>query len=201
MNRTLNAFVAADPAKCTGCKVCEVACAVAHAAAGPVTAGTMTEPVVARLYLVKTAGVTMPIQCRHCEDAPCANVCPSAAITQVNNTIIIDQKACVGCKTCLLACPFGAIELAPVYREGQAVIQNALQLETGAGLIDKPFVAASKCDLCRGCADSPACVEACPEKALEVLSPRKEKRRRNAEAALSLADLVRPPVGISAKEA
>ena len=76
MNTQLNSFVVADPGKCIGCKVCEVACAVVHSDVPVTTAGTMVTPIIPKLYVVKTATVTMPIQCRHCEDAPCGNACP-----------------------------------------------------------------------------------------------------------------------------
>ncbi|HWR41782.1 4Fe-4S dicluster domain-containing protein [Sporomusa sp.] len=190
MNTQLNTFVVADPHKCIGCKVCEVACAMAHSDRKITTAGTFETPVISKLYLVKTAEITMPIQCRHCEDATCANVCPISAIKQVDNKILIDETTCIGCKTCMMACPFGAIDLAPVFKEGAAVIQNILRVETTEGLIEKEMVVANKCDLCAGRVNGPACVEACPEKALEVITPKKEKKKRNIEAALSLKKFI-----------
>lgn len=195
MSTNLNAFILADPNKCIGCRVCEVACSVAHTDREAVTAGMIDAPLIAKLYLVKTSTVTMPIQCRHCEDAPCAQVCPVAAITQTKGNIIIDEKNCIGCKTCLMACPFGAIDFAPVYRNGQLVSQSGLQVETKDGLMEKQMVVASKCDLCAGHADGPACVLACPEKALELVVPKREKKKRNIEAALSLQDAVKKFIG------
>jgi electron transport protein HydN len=186
VNAKLNSFVVADPNKCIGCKVCEVACAVTHSDVQLTTCGNMEVPVIPKLYLVKTAEVTMPIQCRHCEDAPCANACPVNAITQKDNVIVVDEGVCVGCKTCMVACPFGAIDLVPQYKAGQEVAQRVLKSETDEGLTDKGVVIASKCDLCVGRATGPACVESCPEKALEVVTPMKDKKKRNQEAALNL---------------
>lgn len=191
MNSTLNAFVVADPKKCIGCKVCEVACSVAHTDHAVTTVGTLDTPIIPKLYLVKTPNVTMPVQCRHCEDAPCANVCPVAAITQVKHAIIIDEDTCMGCKTCMMACPFGAIDLVPVYKEGEPVVQTGLKADDQDGLVEKELVVASKCDLCGGRDNGPACVEACPEKALEVILPHKAKKKRNVEAALNLLDSVK----------
>ncbi len=122
----LNSFVLANPKKCIGCKVCEVACAVAHRSEELKTVGNMDVPIMPRLYLVRIADVTMPIQCRHCEDAPCANICPVSAITQIDNKIIINEEKCIGCKSCMIACPFGAIELAAAYKEGRPILQNLL---------------------------------------------------------------------------
>jgi electron transport protein HydN len=191
VNSKLNAFVVADPNKCIGCKVCEVACSVAHTDNAVTTVGTLETPIIPKLYLVKTPEVTMPVQCRHCEDAPCANVCPVAAITQVNNAIIIDENTCMGCKTCMIACPFGAIDLVPIYKDGEPVIQNGLKADCEDGMVEKELVVASKCDLCVSRDNGPACVEACPEKALEIMLPQKDKKKRNVEAALNLLESVK----------
>jgi carbon-monoxide dehydrogenase iron sulfur subunit len=105
------------------------------------------------------------MQCRHCEDAPCITVCPTAAIHrhQVNDPVLIDKEKCIGCKFCLMVCPFGVID---VSRDGKAVV---------------------KCDLCierTKVGQEPACVEACPTKALK-LAEEKElaagKRKRTAQ--------------------
>lgn len=191
MSTKINSFVVADPAKCIGCKVCEVACAVAHTNYGVVTAGTMEDPVIPRLYLVKTAEVTMPVQCRHCEDAPCANVCPVGAISQENNVIVVNEADCVGCKTCMMACPFGAMDLVPKYVKGEEVTQRVLKSETEDGLVEKAVAFASKCDLCISRPDGPACVENCPEQALEIVKPAALKKERNRDAALSLLESVK----------
>jgi len=191
MGTKLNCFVVADPDKCIGCKACEVACSVVHSDSLVTTAGTMTNPIIPKLYLVKTAEVTMPIQCRHCEDAPCANVCPVSAITQENGAIVVKEEICVGCKTCLMACPFGAIELVPQYKNGQEVIQRVLKAQNEDGLEDKAKVVANKCDLCVDRDNGPACVENCPQKALSLISPMMEKKNRNQDAALSLLESVK----------
>jgi electron transport protein HydN len=191
----LNSFIIADPSKCIGCKICEVACSIMHSGVAMKTAGMMETPVTPKLFLVQTAEVTMPIQCRHCEDAPCANVCPVAAITQENNVITVKEDQCIGCKTCLMACPFGAIDLVPRYKDGEEVMQLGLKSETAEGLLEKSMLVANKCDLCAGCESGPACVEACPEKALEIVTPMKNKKKRNQDAALRLLDSVKKFIG------
>lgn len=192
MKATPNSFVIANSNKCIGCKACEVACFAVHNENNNVgaTVGTVTTPVISRLYVVKGENYSMPIQCRHCEDAPCANVCPVGAIKQENNTIFIDEKACIGCKTCLIACPFGAVDLLPEYDNGEEVIQANLKEDGENGLEEKVKIIAYKCDLCKE-NGKPACINACPQKALTLVTPAKEKKSRNIAAALSLFQTVK----------
>lgn len=106
-----NPFVIADAGKCIGCKACELACFAVHNRENGVSAavGTITIPVIPRLYVTKAGRSAAPVQCRHCENAPCAAACPVGAIRQENGAILIDEERCIGCKACALACPFGAI--------------------------------------------------------------------------------------------
>ena len=146
----INTFVVANPHKCIGCRACEIACAVAHVGISVATAGETEAPFLPRLYLVQTPLVTMPVQCRQCDDAPCANVCPVNAITHQGNKIMVDTERCFGCKTCMLACPFGAMDMVPELKDGQAVVQNGLQIENGDTETNKDKLVAHKCDLCFG---------------------------------------------------
>lgn len=191
MNTKLNSFVVADPHKCIGCKACELACAAIHDDNAGKTVGTVETPIMPRLFLVKTAEVTMPIQCHHCEDAPCANACPVAAINQVDNKILVNAEVCVGCKTCMMVCPFGAMDLVPKYKDGQIVTQNVLMSETEDGISEKEVMLAHKCDLCVDQTNGPACIRACSQKALKLIIPRQVKRKRNVEAAMNFLDSVK----------
>ncbi|MDW8802847.1 4Fe-4S dicluster domain-containing protein [Clostridium sp. A1-XYC3] len=191
MKTTPNSFVIANSNKCIGCKACEVACFTVHNENNNVvaTVGTVTTPIIPRLYVIKGESYAMPIQCRHCEDAPCANVCPVNAIKQEDNTIVIDEKACIGCKTCLMACPFGAIDLLPQYEDGKEVFQINLKKQGQDGLRNAVKTIAYKCDLCKDSGE-PACINACPQKALTLITPVSEKKSRNRAAALSLLKTV-----------
>ena len=151
--------------KCLGCKSCEIACALVHSKSQVLQEALQEEPKPQRRVTVQSAGeFAVPLQCRHCEDAPCIAVCPTAAIhrEQADGPVLIEQDRCIGCKYCLVVCPFGVIE---VSHDGKAMV---------------------KCDLCierAKAGQEPACVEACPTKALKLGSEKElaaGKRRRAA---------------------
>jgi electron transport protein HydN len=168
-NAVASSFVVADGGQCIGCKACELACFAVHGQAGGAGAsvGTVSVPVVPKLYVVRTGDAYVPVQCRHCENAPCAHACPVKAIRQEDGVVMIDEERCIGCTSCVLACPFGAIEVAPVYQAGRVVTQSGLTRHANRAAL--PRTAASKCDLCAETADGqPACVEACPNQVLRL---------------------------------
>lgn len=160
----LQRFVVADEDKCVGCKACELACYFAHNRMEKnvaLTVGTAQSTVMPKLFVTRADGKNMPIQCRHCEDAPCLNVCEYGAIDRTEDGIIINPEKCSGCKDCLMACPFGAIELYPMFEDGERIEK----IET-----EETRMAAYKCDLCMDRPGGPACVEVCPHKALRLVT-------------------------------
>ena len=117
MKKEIGSFVVGDSTKCTGCKACELACFTVHNRKSNhlgKTVGTVTVPVTPRLFLTKFEQGCMPIQCKHCEDAPCLNACTKGAISRIDHQVIVDAEKCIGCKDCMQACPFGAIALLPM---------------------------------------------------------------------------------------
>ncbi len=168
----MNCFLIGDPSKCIGCRTCEVACVLAHSPDDALINGTIDKSFYPRLKVIKAATVTAPVQCRHCEDAPCANVCPNGAIVNKNNTIQIDSDACIGCKTCMLACPFGAIDLAQQCKDGDVVWQTGLKVVDEEGEHAKGKQVGVKCDLCYGRSEGPACKGVCPTNAFTIVEGR-----------------------------
>lgn len=148
----LNRFVVADANKCIGCRTCEIACAVSHN--NGQLASMTTSQFVARLKVIKSGSVTMPVMCRQCDNAPCANVCPTGAIIRDNESIQVIQERCIGCRSCALVCPFGAMVIA-----NKTTAENTTKVQ------------ALKCDLCVDNPKGPACVSACPTKAISIVYP------------------------------
>jgi len=94
-----------DPERCTGCRLCELVCAVKH--------NGVSNPSLARIHIVKweNEGFYMPMRCQHCKDAPCMAVCPKDAIYRDKelDCVLVNHDQCIGCKMCVSACPFGAV--------------------------------------------------------------------------------------------
>jgi len=151
----MNRFIIADATKCIGCRTCEVACAVSHHE-NQDCAALSPDEFISRIRVIKDHCWTTAVACHQCEDAPCANVCPVDAISREHGHIFVEQTRCIGCKSCMLACPFGAMEVVSSRKKARAI----------------------KCDLCWHRETGPACVEACPTKALQCMDVEKEQRQR-----------------------
>ena len=158
-----------DIEKCLACRSCELACAVAHSISGVIEDAIKEQPKPRKRVTVEAAAeFAVPLQCRHCEDAPCIMVCPTSAIhpEQADGPVLIEHERCIGCKFCLMACPFGVIDISG---EGRILI---------------------KCDLCFErikVGEEPACVEACPTKALKFVDERDLAAGKRQKAARELA--------------
>ncbi|MGD8397387.1 MAG: 4Fe-4S dicluster domain-containing protein [Anaerolineae bacterium] len=94
-----------DLNKCTGCGACAQACTQANG----------LEEGVSFIRRLRKEEVDddhcwcLPVQCQHCQDAPCEEVCPaSATYRHPSGVVLVNPKMCVGCKYCAVACPYGA---------------------------------------------------------------------------------------------
>ena len=127
-----------DLEKCTGCRACELACSMKH--------HDEYNPAKSRITVFGFAPAAsfIPVFCTQCEEAWCRRICPAGAITkeEVDGAWIVrvSETKCVGCKICMMACPFGDMSFVSEKQKVQ------------------------KCDLCEG---EPECVTACPVGALQ----------------------------------
>ena len=144
-------YVKGDSARCIGCMTCMAACLRVHHESNP--------NIIPRLDLVTTPKVSSPVSCHHCEDAPCVKVCPTGCISDEVLQVGIKSNKCIGCMSCMHACPFGAIKIAE--RPKFARIEGD-EFEIGKAQV------ALKCDLCANLAKSPTCVEVCLTKSLSL---------------------------------
>jgi len=137
--------------RCLGCRSCEVACAVEHSASKTLRGAVRERPRPERRVTVQAAGAhSLPLQCRHCEEGLCQVVCPTGAIhrDEASGIVRIDEDLCIGCKLCTLMCPLGVLRISERAR------------------------CTIKCDQCidrQAEGRQPACVEACPTGALQLV--------------------------------
>ena len=125
------------PDKCTGCKQCELACSWVQVGAFQPSRSLV------RVHVFDEQASFAPYTCFQCDEAWCMHACPVNAIdvdAATQAKIVLDD-VCVGCKLCVIACPFGTM------------------------FFDKASDKAAKCDLCAG---DPACAHACPTAAITV---------------------------------
>lgn len=154
------------PERCLGCRSCEIACAVAHSESKNLFSALGEKPAPKkRIYLehVPDLGVSLPITCRHCKDAPCVSVCPTKALYQdeTTSTVIHNPDRCVDCWICSTVCS----RFSSLYQLILVMGCWTSSMNYNRGVISRQAEVGIKCDLCES-RDLPACVEACPTHAL-----------------------------------
>lgn len=142
--------------KCTGCRLCEMVCAVSH--------DGISNPARSRIKVMKweQEGLYVPMSCQQCQDAPCVNVCPVKALSRDESLgrVVVDYEVCIGCRSCVAVCPFGAMSFNTIDR--------------------KVF----KCDVCDG---EPQCVRFCDMKAVDYVDAGEVSVQKKRDAAERLS--------------
>lgn len=129
--------------RCLGCKLCEYWCAFAHSGTKYMPdAFNLRVPPVPRITVEEKEKISFAVACRHCREAICVKSCIAGALSKdEHGAVLVDENKCVGCHTCILVCPYGALKT----DNGRAV---------------------KKCDLCLESGGVPSCVEHCPNRAI-----------------------------------
>ncbi len=133
-----------DNRKCIGCHACTTACKSEHNV--PVGVNRTWVKQVEKGEFPDSRRLFSVMRCNHCTDAPCVEICPTEALFVREDGIVdFDKDRCIGCKSCMQACPYDALYIDP---------------ETST---------AAKCNYCAHRIDiglEPACVNVCPEQAI-----------------------------------
>ena len=133
-----------DNRKCIGCHACTTACKSEHEV--PVGVNRTWVKQVEKGEFPDTRRLFSVMRCNHCTDAPCVEICPTEALFFRKDGIVdFDKDRCIGCKSCMQACPYDAL------------------------YIDPETKTAAKCNYCAHRIDvglEPACVNVCPEHAI-----------------------------------
>ncbi|WP_172136948.1 4Fe-4S dicluster domain-containing protein [Adlercreutzia sp. ZJ473] len=173
-----------DQDRCAGCRACQVACkdknrldvGILYRTAQTYSVGSFPD----------VACYSYSESCNHCDDPICLHNCPTGAIYKApDGTVIQDPSMCVGCRMCVMSCPYGH----PKFIAAEGV--------------------SGKCDGCYGLRQEgslPACVAGCPNRALDFgeiseLEKKYGSLDRGSIAVLPSPDLTHPNVLIKAKEA
>jgi len=169
-----------DVAKCSGCGSCVSACHEENGVRGHGRPATDAQWIRTVNLKDRHTGFVQsaPLLCQHCEHPPCVDVCPTgASFRRDDGVVLVDKHICIGCRYCVMACPFGARSFVHEVTTGQKP-----DVPRGKGTVEA-------CTLCVHRIDrdeTPACVEACAKdggKALvfgDLRDPASEIHRRLA---------------------
>jgi Fe-S-cluster-containing dehydrogenase component/formate-dependent nitrite reductase membrane component NrfD len=140
---TKYAFVI-DQRKCIGCHACTVACKAEHDV--PIGVNRTWVKYIEKGEFPNARRYFLVNRCNHCDDAPCVAICPTKALYKRPDGIVdFDSSRCIGCKSCMQACPYDALYIEPYSHT------------------------AAKCNYCAHRTEiglEPACVVVCPEHAI-----------------------------------
>lgn len=146
-----------DSTKCTtACTDCVKACNSENGLSG----GTLpTDSQWIRKVEIRDvrSGATqsLPMMCQHCAEPPCVDVCPTgASFKRADGIVLVDRHRCIGCRYCLMACPYKARSFVH-----SPITNQKPDAPRGIGTAEACNLCAPKLD--RG--ELPACVSACAQ--------------------------------------
>lgn len=163
--------MAIDVSRCIGCHTCAVACKMSNNLPDDVwwndihTDGGSYQDTAVGAYPNDLHRKYYPVNCQHCENPACVEVCPTGASfkRETDGIVAIDAETCIGCATCVSACPYGV----------RTIFGDELKysVDFPVGDIDAPVHVPATASKCTGCVNRtsrglpPACMELCPARA------------------------------------
>ena len=104
---------------------------------------------------------SLPMMCQHCENPPCVDVCPTgASFKRADGIVLVDKHTCIGCRYCMMACPYKARSFVH-----EVVSDQASYSPRGKGTVEGCTFCVHRLDKDR----QPACVEACGQTGEQAL--------------------------------
>ena len=149
-----------DHDKCTGCELCVLHCSFKRTETFSRTRSAVN------VIKWEEQGICVPSMCVQCEEPLCVLICPVNALSKDEETgmVNLDKDICIGCKRCMMVCPFGAPALDPFTGE------------------------VFKCDLCGG---EPTCAQVCPTQAIQYLNADRVTLMRKRRGMEKMAEVIR----------
>ena len=165
-----------DSAKCgDGCSDCVTACNTENGLEGKT--GPQDTQYIRKLNIkdLRTGYVKeLPMLCQHCENPPCVDVCPTgASMKRADGIVLVDRHTCIGCRYCMMACPYKARSFAH-----EPITNQNPEVPRGKGCVESCTFCVQRVDR----DEEPACVEAC---------------NANGHKAMLFGDLMNPESEIS----
>ena len=119
-----------DQNRCIGCHACTVACKEEHNI--PVGVNRTWVKYIEKGFYPDTRRHFAVLRCNHCDDAPCIEICPTVALFRRPNGIVdFDHERCIGCKSCMQACPYDALYIDPDRNTAAKCNFDASRVEMG----------------------------------------------------------------------
>ena len=150
---------------CIGCNSCVIACKAGRGTPKGIFWNRVLEEEIGKFP--RSRRLFWPVRCMHCEEPPCLEVCPTGATSiREDGIVMVDGEKCVGCKACILACPYGA---RAVWDEKRGYFAESLTPHEEISYRFHSLGAVQKCDFCAEMVSNgsrPYCVESCPTEAL-----------------------------------
>ena len=162
--------MAIDVTRCIGCHTCSVACKMSNNLPEEVwwnnvrTEGGDAPDTASGSYPGELSMNYWPVNCQHCANPACVDVCPTgASMKREDGIVTVDADTCIGCGSCIAACPYSVRTL---YEQ-----EPTFSMDFAVGDWDAPAHKQGTVGKCTGCAnrvdrgEAPACMDLCPARA------------------------------------